>query len=146
MYCLNGAVRNVLGSVIFSVWERFKGEKMMIFGGGSASYLYIITWNRKEYEGYNPSHRQDSRKVRRDFPSILQSLVKFLWVEKTHRNVFLATWRPRSRARDRGGRSGVPDVFWTKRFQNRKVCWNSAKLLLGGKLRLTILNKTMIHK
>jgi len=143
MYPFNDAKWNVWIQCYSQFESNIKMLKRWSFGGGSASYLYIISWNSREYEGYRSSHRQDSWMIHRDFPSVLQSSVKFLWVERTHKNVFLVTWRPLSRARDRGGRAGVPNVFPTKRFQNRKVCWNSAKLPLGGKLCITILNNTL---
>ena len=66
--------------------------------------------------------------VHRDFLSVLQSSVKFLWVERTHRNVFLATQRPQSQARDCGGRMGVPNIFWTKHHQMLQINSKSATL------------------
>jgi hypothetical protein len=50
----------------------------MIFNGGLASYLYMNLWNNKEGEGCSLSHQQDLWMVHSDFPSIPQSLAKFL--------------------------------------------------------------------
>jgi len=104
-----------LCSELFSVWEQLKGEKLMIFNRGLASYLYMNLWNNKEGEGCSLNHQQqqDLWMVHSDFPSIPKSSAKFLWVERTHRNVFLATQRPRSQARDCGGQTGVPNTFQT---------------------------------
>ena len=138
MYSFNGVDWNVLCSDLFSVWEWYKGEKMMIFSGGFALYLYMNSRNNRESEGCSPSHQQDLWTVRSDFLSIPKSSVKFLWVERTRRNVLLVTWRPPSQAGDHGGWTGVPNMFQTKCFQIRKVCWNSTKLLLSGKLSIKI--------
>ena len=59
MYSFNGMGRNVLYLDLFSVWEQYKDEKMMIFRRGLALYLYMILWNVRESEGCNPSHPQD---------------------------------------------------------------------------------------
>ena len=116
----NGTNWNVLCLYVFSVWEWCKMLKSLLFGGGLASYLYMNLSNSKEGEGCNPSHWQDLWTVRRDFPSIPRSSVKFLWVERTHRNVCLATQRLRSQARDCGGQTGVPNVFQTKCFPEQE--------------------------
>ena len=73
------------------------------------SYLYMNLQNIRESEECNLSDQQDFQTVRRDFPIIPKSSVKFLWVKRTYRNVSLAIWRPRSWAWDCGGRTGVPN-------------------------------------
>ena len=123
-----------LSSDMFLVWEQLSRDKMMIFSRGLALYLYMILWNIWEGKECSPSHWQDLWTVHSDFPSAPKSLVKFLWFDMTHRNVFLATQRLRSQNRDRGGWYGCCEHI-SKCFPIRKVCWNSAKLPLGGKLR-----------
>jgi len=110
-----------LSSDMFSVWEQLSSDKMMIFSGGLASYLYMILWNIWEGEGCSLSHQQDLQTVCSDFPSIPKSSVKFLWFNMTHRNVFLATQRPWSQNRDCGGRGGVPNVFQSTSRSGRYV-------------------------
>jgi len=56
-----------------------------------------------------------------NFLSVPKSSVKFLWFDMTHRNVFLATWRPQSRDRDYGGWAGVPNVFQSASRSGRYV-------------------------
>jgi len=122
--------RCILSLRVMSSWQD------NICSGGLALYLYMILWNIWEGKGCSLSHWQDLQTVCSDFLSVPKSLVKFLWFEMTHRNVFLATQRPWSWAGNCGGRVGVPNVFQTKHFQIRKVSWNSTKLPLSGKLCL----------
>jgi len=105
----------------------------MIFSRGLALYLYMILWNIWEGKECSPSHWQDLWTVHSDFPSAPKSLVKFLWFDMTHRNVFLATWRLWSQDRNCGSWCGCSEHV-PKCFQIRKVCWNSVKLPLSGKL------------
>jgi len=119
MYCLNGAIRNVFRFSIFSSESDLKGEKNMMIFWWRQGLVFIQEFI--ELQRIRGMQSKSSAMTRRDFPSVLVFGKTILWVQETHRNVFLATRRPRSRARDRGGERDVPDAFRTKRLRIRKV-------------------------